>query len=84
MVEVFESGVFADFVFQSMNWTGGVDRFDGAAVGADEIVSMMSRNDESEVSGAFVQSETTDKAIVGEAMQEAVDGGFVALAGEPR
>ena len=41
MVKVNEAGFLADFFFEFVDGAGGVNGFDGAAVGADEVVAVL-------------------------------------------
>jgi hypothetical protein len=82
MVEVYEAGFLADFFFEFVDRTGGIDGFDGAAVGADEVVAMLAGEEEGEVGGALVQAEAADHSFIAEALEEAEDGGLVTLLGE--
>ena len=82
VVEVFITCGELDFFFQFMHRAGGVDGLDGAAIGADEVVAVLAGDDEGEVSGALVESEAAHDALVGEPVEEAVEGGLVAKGGE--
>lgn len=79
MIEILESGVALDFLLKFVNGTGGLDGLDGAAVGADEVVSVDSGNEESEVSSSLVETEPTDHSFITEALEETKDSGLVAL-----
>ncbi len=79
MVEIDEAGFLPDFFFEFVDGAGGVDGFDTAAVGADEVVAVLAGNEKGKVGGSFVESEATDHSFVTEALQEAEDGGFIAL-----
>ncbi len=78
VVEVLVAGFLADFVFEVVDGAGCFDGFDFSAAGADEVVAVCSGLDEGEVGGAFVEAEAADDAVGVEALEEAVDGGFVA------
>lgn len=82
MVEALVAGFFTDFVFEFVNGAGGLDRFDFSAAGADEVVAVLSGLEQGEVGGAFVETEAADDAVLGEALEQTVDGGFVAEAGQ--
>jgi hypothetical protein len=82
VVEVDKSGFLADLLFQLVDGAGGVDRFDAAAVGADEVVAVDAGDEEGEISGPFMKAEAADHAFVAETLEKAEDGGFVALLGE--
>ncbi len=43
VIEVGESGFFADFFLEFVDWAGGVDGFDRSTFGADEVVAMLIR-----------------------------------------
>ena len=81
MIEALEAGGGPDFFLQFVDRAGGVDGGDGPALGADEVVAMIAGDDECKVGGPFVESESPDDAFVGEAEQEAAEGGFVAEGG---
>ncbi|MFT6178547.1 MAG: hypothetical protein ACI9NQ_001638 [Paracoccaceae bacterium] len=82
MVEVDEAGFLADFFFEFMDGAGGVDGFDAAAVGADEVVTVDAGDEEGEVGGAFVEAEAADHPFVAEALKKSEDGGLVTLVGK--
>lgn len=82
MVEVYEAGFLADFFFEFVDGAGGIDGFDAAAVGADEVVAVDAGNEEGEVGCSFVEAEAADHSFVAEALEEAENGGFVALLGK--
>ncbi|MFT6595712.1 MAG: hypothetical protein ACJAT3_001689 [Akkermansiaceae bacterium] len=82
VVEVDEAGFLANFFFEFMDRAGGIDGFDAVAVGADEVVAVLPRNQEGKIGGAFVETEAADHSFVAEALEEAEDGGFVTLMGE--
>lgn len=79
VIEAFVSGFFTDLVFEVVYRAGGFDGIDFPATGADEVVAVFSRLEEGEVGGALVKAEAADDGVVGEALEKAVDGGFVAL-----
>ena len=82
VVEANKSGFPADLLFQLVDGAGGLDGFDAAAVGADEVVAVDARNEEGEISGSFMKAKASDHAFVAEALEKAEDGGFIALFGE--
>ena len=82
VVKIAKAGFFADFVFQLVDGAGSFDGLDAAAAGADEVVAVAAGDEQGEVGGAFMQAEAADDAMLGEALQEAENGGFVALVGE--
>ena len=82
MVESLEAGGGADFLLEPVDRTGGVDRGDRSALGADEVVAVLAGDDEGEVCGTFVKPEAPDDAFVGEAVEESVEGGLVAKGDE--
>lgn len=82
MVEILVACLLADLVFQIVDGAGGFYGFDFSAAGADEIVAVLSGLEECEVGGALVEAEAADDAVFREALEEAVDGGFVALVGK--
>jgi hypothetical protein len=84
VVEVLEAGLIADFLLKGMDRAGGVDWRDRPTIGADEIVPVLSGDDEGEVSCAFVEAEAADEAVIGETVQKAIDGGLVTLGGKTR
>lgn len=84
VIEVAESGFFADFVFEFVDRAGGFDRFDRAARGADQIVAMFAGDLQSEVGSAFVKAEAAHDAVSGKALQQAKNRGLVALRTQAR
>ena len=82
VVEVLVAGLGANFVFQIMDRAGGFNGIDGSAAGTDQVVTMLVREDEGKIGSTFMQTETTNNAGVVQAVEQAVDGGFVALGGE--
>ena len=81
MVEFGEAGFFADFVFEFVDGAWRVDGIDAAAVGADEVVAVNAGKQKSEVSCAFVEAKSADHAFFAETLEEAKDGGLIALFG---
>ena len=79
MVEIPVSGVLPDLIFQFVDRAGGIDGSNCAALGADQVIAVLAGKNEGKVGGAFVQSEATDDAGVGQAMEEPVDGSLVTL-----
>ena len=82
MIEILVSSVLADLIFQFVDRAGGIDGSNCAALGADQIIAVLAGKNEGKVGGAFVQSEATNNAGVGQAMEEPVDGGLVTLGGK--
>lgn len=82
MVEVLIAGFFADLVLEVVYGAGGFDCINFPAAGADKVVAVFPWLEEGEIGGAFVQAEAADDGVIGEALEEAVDGGLVALIGE--
>jgi len=82
VVEVLEAGFLADFFLELVDGAGGLDGLDAAAVGADEVVAVGAGDEEGEVGGALVEAEAADHALIGEALEEAEDGGLIAGLGE--
>jgi len=82
MVKIDETGFFADVFFELVDRARGIDGFNGAAVGADEVVAVLSGEEEGEVGGPFVEAKAADHAFVAEALEKAENGGFVTLFGE--
>ena len=60
MVEILESGFFADFIFQLVNWAGGLNRLDAAAGGADKIIAVAAGKQQGEICGSLVKAEAAD------------------------
>ena len=82
MVEIPIAGFFADLGFELVDGAGGLDRLDVAAAGANQIVAVISRNEQGEIRGALMQAEAADHAVLGEPLEQAEYGGLVALVGE--
>lgn len=82
VVEAFVAGGFANFFFEFVDRAGGFDGVYFSAFGADEVVAVFPWFEKGEVSGALVEAEAADDAMIGESLEEAVDGGFIALVGE--
>ena len=82
MIEILESGFFANFVLELMDRAGGFDGLDAAAAGADQVVAVLSGHEQREIGGSLVQAQAADHAVLGEALEESENGGLVALVGE--
>jgi len=66
-----------------VNGAGGLDGLDFSAAGADEVIAVLTGLKQGEVGGAFVKAKAADDAMVGEALEQAVDRGLVVKIGEP-
>ena len=79
MVEFGEAGFLANLVLELVDGAGGIDGLDAPAVGADEVVPMLARDQEGEVGGSFVQAKPADHSLVTETLEKAEDGRFITL-----
>lgn len=84
VIQPFVAGFFTDLVFKVMDGAGGFDRFDCSAAGADQIIAVFPRLEEGEIGGALVEAEPAEDSVLGEALEETVYRGLVALIGETR
>lgn len=78
VVEVFEARFLADFLFEFVDGAGSLDGGNRSAVGADQVIAMLARHEEGEVSGALVEAEAAHESFVGEFLEEAENRGLVA------
>jgi len=69
MVEFGEAGFLANLVLELVDGAGGIDGLDAPAVGADEVVPMLARDQEGEVGGSFVQAKPADHSLVTETLE---------------
>lgn len=60
-----------------MDRAGSIYRFNGAAVGANKIVTVLARNKKSEVSGTFMKAKTTDHTYITKPLKESKYGCFI-------
>ena len=81
MVEILKASFLADFFLKFVDGAGRLDGLDAAAVGADKVVFMSAGDEEGEVGGALVEAEAADHSLISKALEEAEDGGFIALLG---
>ena len=83
MIEIPEAGFLADFILQMMDGAGGLDGLDAAATGADQVVAVAAGDEQGEIGGAFVEAEPSNDSVFRQALEQAEDGGFVALCESP-
>ena len=79
MVEVNESGFFPDFILKLMNRARSLNRFNAAAIGANEVVAMNARKQKSEIGGPLVKPQATNHPFFSQSLQKSEDGGLVTL-----
>ncbi len=79
MVEVNEACFLANFFFKLVDGAGGINRLYTAAVGADEVITVLPGDQEGEVGGPFMEAEAPDHAFITEALEKPENGGFVTL-----
>ena len=79
MIEILKSRISLDFLLKLVNRAGGLDGFDGTAVRANEIVAMLSGDEESEIGRPFMETKTADHSFIIEALEKTKHGGLITL-----
>ena len=69
MIQALIAGFFANFVFELVNGTRSLDRFDFSASGANQVIAVYSGLKQGEIGGAFMEAEAADYSVFGEALQ---------------
>lgn len=83
MIEVAEPRFLPDLILKLMDRAGGGDRLDAAATGANQIIAVLSRNQQCEIGGSLMQAQAPDHTMLGESLEQAENSGLVALVGKP-
>ena len=79
VIHVTETGSLLQLAFQTSDGAVHVHFLDPSAAGTDQVIVMVSRGDESEVSGAVVQAQAAHHAVLLQFDQKAVDGRRVTI-----
>ena len=79
VIEACKSRFLSDFFLKFMDRTRSIDRLDLPAVGADKIVAVLIRKEESEVSGPLMKAKAANNSLATKSLEKPKDGCFVAL-----
>jgi len=82
MVELLETGCFLDLLLQRLYWASDVEPLNAAALGADEVIVMMTGLQQSVIRAAVMQPQPADKTQFLKLDQHPVNRGLVGTAGE--
>ena len=82
VVQILKSCGSSDLLFQFMHGTRGLDGFDAATAGADQIVIVPARHQQGEVGRTFVQPQSAHNPMPGKPLQQSKHRRLVTLLGQ--
>ena len=82
MVEVAVTGGELNLFFELVYRAGSLNGFDGSTLSADEVIAMLSGDDQGEVGGALVQPKSAQNAFVGKTLKQSEYSRLITLVAE--
>ena len=83
VIEVAVASGELDLLFQLVHGAGSLDGLDGSALGANQVIAVLSGKQQGEVGCALMQTEAAQNTFVGKALKQAEYRGFITLVGKP-